>query len=153
MSRFEKALQSLQPNIKDIVRTFLLDTNFGDKEYRRSMTITFTIPADAHLGYRRLLLTTRKDGVVPILCHDTDLIEFNAPNPPNPVSIVETLEGEAVYQTFEYVMNLIDSTTIKHIVSISVTKFHVENDIIFNWEENVDLAWEVARDETTHNIH
>jgi hypothetical protein len=81
MSSFDKALQSLQPNIKDIVRAFLLNTNFGDHEYRRSMVISFTTPADNQSGYRRLELNTYKDARILSLFHDTNIVEFgkNAP--------------------------------------------------------------------------
>ena len=75
MSGFDKALQSLQPNVKDIVRTFLLDTNFGDHEYRRHMVIGFTTPADNQVGYRRFELNTYKDGRVPALFHDTEIVK------------------------------------------------------------------------------
>ena len=138
MSGFDKALQSLQPNVKDIVRTFLLDTNFGDHEYRRRMDISFTTPTDGHLGYRRLELNTYKEARITGLYHDTNIVEFKK-QPPS-VPLIQTPEGDVVKQTFENVMNLIDSTTIKHIIDIIVTKYHAESDTIYNWRELSDLA-------------
>jgi hypothetical protein len=146
MSRFDKALQSLQPNIKDIVRTFLLDTNFGDHEYRRYMIISFTTPADEKLGYRRLELNTYKDARVPGLYHDTDIVEFDKTPPCIPIR--NTPEGEIVKQTFENVMNLIDSVTIKHILSISMRKYIVESDVIYDWRDVGDLAKTASGDKT-----
>jgi hypothetical protein len=55
-------------------------------------------------------------------------------------------------QTFENVMNLIDSTTIKHILDIRVTKYHAESDMIYDWRDVADLAKEASRDKTTHHI-
>ena len=138
MSGFDKALQSLQPNVKDIVRTFLLDTNFGDHEYRRRMDISFTTPTDGNLGYRRLELNTYKEARITGLYHDTNIVEFKK-QPPS-VPLIQTPEGDVVKQTFENVMNLIDSTTIKHIIDITVTKYHAESDMIYNWRELSDLA-------------
>ncbi len=146
MSRLDKALQSLQPNIKDIVRTFLLDTNFGDHEYRRTMTIYFTIPADEKLGYRRIELNTRKDGYEPALYHDTDIVEFKK-QPPS-VPMILTPEGVVVKQTFEKVMNLIDSTNIKHILSIHIKKYIVESNVVYDWHDIVDLAKTASGDRT-----
>lgn len=146
MSKFDKALQSLQPNIKDIVRTFLLDKNFGDGEYRRCMEISFTTPTDDRLGYRRIELNTYKDDRITGLYHDTDIVEFNKQSPGVP--LIQTPEGEVVKQTFENVMNLIDSTSIKHILTISVRKFIVESDIIYNWNDVVDLANAASGDRT-----
>ena len=150
MSGFDKALQSLQPNIKDIVRTFLLDTNFGNHEYRRYMVISFTTPADEKLGYRRLELNTYKDGRIPALFHDTDIVEFKKDSPGVP--LIQTPEGDVVKQTFENVMNLIDSTTIEHIIDIIVTKYHAESDMIYNWRELSDLAAAKAYGDTTLSI-
>jgi hypothetical protein len=146
MSRFDKALQSLQPNIKDIVRTFLLDKNFGDGEYRRCMEISFTTPTDAKLGYRRIELNTYKDNRIPGLYHDTNIVEFKKVPPYIPV--IQTPEGDVVKQTFENVMNLIDSTTIQHIITISVRKFIVESDVVYNWNDVVDLANAASGDRT-----
>lgn len=139
MSRFDKALQSLQPNITNIVRTFLLDTNFGDHEYRRYMIISFTTPADDKLGYRRLELNTYEDGRIPALFHDMDVVEFKK-NPPSVPLAYDSTNDVSTEQTFENVMNLIDSTTIKHILDIRVTKYHAESDIIYDWRELSDLA-------------
>jgi hypothetical protein len=152
MSRFDKALQSLQPNFKDIVRTFLFDTNFGDHEYRRYMIISFTTPADEKLGYRRLELNTYKDGRIPALFHDTDVVEFKKDNPPSVPLAYDSTNDVSTEQTFENVMNLIDSTTIKHILDIRVTKYHAESDMIYDWRELSDLAKEASRDKTTHHI-
>lgn len=151
MSGFDKALQSLQPNIKDIVRTFLLDTNFGDHEYRRYMVISFTTPADEKLGYRRLELNTYKDGRIPALFHDTDVVEFKKDVPGVPLAYDST-NHVSIKQTFENVMNLIDSTTIKHIIDILVTKYHVESDMIYNWRELSDLAAAKASGDMTLSI-
>ena len=150
MSGFDKALQSLQPNVKDIVRTFLLDTNFGDHEYRRYMVISFTTPADEKLGYRRLELNTYKDGRIPGLYHDTNIVEFKK-QPPS-VPLIQTPEGDVVKQTFENVMNLVDSTTIKHIIDIIVTKYHAESDRIYDWRELSDLAAAKASGDMTLSI-
>ena len=139
MSSFDKALQSLQPNVKDIVRTFLLDKNFKDGEYRRHMVISFTTPNDEKLGYRRLELNTYKDSRIPALYHDTDVVEFKKDPPSVPVAYDST-NDVIIKQTFETVMNLIDSTTIKHIIDIRVTKYHAESDMIYNWRELSDLA-------------
>ena len=144
MSRFDKALQSLQPNVKDIVRTFLLDTNFGDHEYRRRMVISFTTPTDGNLGYRRLELNTYKEARITGLYHDTNIVEFKK-QPPS-VPLIQTPEGDVVKQTFENVMNLIDSATIKHIISIYMRKYIVESDIIYNWCDVADLAKTASRD-------
>ncbi len=146
MSRFDKALQSLQPNFKDIVRTFLLDTNFGDQEYRRTMTISFTTPADEKFGYRRLELNTYKDDRVPALYHDTDIVEFKKEAPGVP--LILTPEGVVVKQTLENVMNLIDSITVKHILSIYMRKYSVESDTIYDWRDVVDLAKTASGDNT-----
>lgn len=146
MSRFDKALQSLQPNIKDIVRTFLLDKNFGDGEYRRCMEISFTTPTDAKLGYRRIELNTYKDNRIPGLYHDTNIVEFK--KVPRSTPLIQTPEGDVVKQTFENVMNLIDSTTIQHIITISVRKFIVESDVVYNWNDVVDLANAASGDRT-----
>lgn len=140
MSKFDKALQSLQPNITNIVRTFLLDTNFGVHECRRYMIISFTTPADEKLGYRRLELNTYKDGRIPALFHDTDVVEFKNDNPPSAPLAYDSANDVITKQTFENVMNLIDSTTIKHILDIRVTKYHAESDIIYDWRELSDLA-------------
>ena len=150
MSGFDKALQSLQPNIKDIVRTFLLDTNFGVHEYRRYMIISFTTPADEKLGYRRLELNTYKDGRITGLYHDTNIVEFK--KQPPIVPLIQTPEGDVVKQTFENVMNLIDSTIIKHILDIIVTKYHAESDTIYNWRELSDLAAAKASGDMTLSI-
>ena len=139
MSKFDKALQSLQPNITNIVRTFLLDTNFEDHEYRRYMIISFTTPADEKLGYRRLELNTYKDGRIPALFHDTDVVEFKK-DPPSVPMAYDSTNDVIIKQTFETVMNLIDSTTIKHIIDIRVTKYHAGSDMIYNWRELSDLA-------------
>jgi hypothetical protein len=144
MGRFDKAIQSLQPNIKDIVRTFLLDTNFGDEEYRRSMLINFTTSADEKLGYRRLELNTYKDGRVPALYHDTNIVEFKKQDPGVP--LFQTPEGDIVKQTLENVMNLIDSVTIKHILSIYMHKYIVESDVVYDWHDVADLAKTAAGD-------
>jgi len=146
MSRFDKALQSLQPNIKDIVRTFLLDKNFEDGEYRRYMEISFTTPTDDHLGYRRLELNTYKDDRVTGLFHDTNIVEFKKVPPYIP--LIQTPEGEVVKQTLENVMNLIDSVTIKHIISISMRKYIVKSDIIYHWRDVSDLAKTASEDRT-----
>jgi hypothetical protein len=146
MSRFDKALQSLQPNIKDIVRTFLLDKNFEDGEYRRYMEISFTTPDDDHLGYRRLELNTYKDDRVPGLYHDTNIVEFKKVPPYIPV--IQTPEGEIVKQTLENVMNLIDSVTIKHIISITMRKYIVQSNIIYHWRDVSDLAKAASEDRT-----
>jgi hypothetical protein len=151
MSRFDKALQSLQPNVKDIVRTFLLDTNFGDHEYRRYMLISFTTPVDEKLGYRRLELNTYKDGRIPALFHDTDIVEFKKDIPSIPLAYDDE-KKVAIQQTFENVMNLIDSTTIKHIIDIFVTKYHAESDMIYNWRELSDLAAAKASGDRTLSI-
>jgi len=142
----DKAIQSLQPNIKDIVRTFLLDTNFGNDEYRRSMLINFTTPADEKLGYRRLELNTYKEDRVPALYHDTNIVEYNKTPPCIPIR--NTPEGEVVKQTLENVMNLIDSATIKHILSIYMRKYLVESDRIYDWRDVVDLAKTASEDRT-----
>ena len=152
MSKFDKALQSLQPNVKDIVRTFLLDTNFGDHEYRRRMDISFTTPTDGHLGYRRLELNTYKDGRIPALFHDTDVVEFKKDNPPSVPLAYDSTNDVSTEQTFENVMNLIDSTTIKHILDIRVTKYHAESDIIYDWRELSDLAAAKASGDMTLSI-
>jgi len=146
MGRFDKAIQSLQPNIKDIVRTFLLDTNFGDEEYRRSMLINFTTSADEKLGYRRLELNTYKDGRVPALYHDTNIVEFKKQDPGVP--LFQTPEGDIVKQTLENVMNLIDSVTIKHILSIYMHKYIVKSDVVYDWRDVADLAKTAAGDRT-----
>jgi hypothetical protein len=146
MSRLDKAFQSLQPNIKDIVRTFLLDTNFGDQEYRRSMLINFTTPIDEKVGYRRLELNTYKDDRVPALYHDTNIVEFKQQAPSVP--LIQTPEGDIVKQTLENVMNLIDSTNIKHILSIYMRKYIVESDIIYDWRDVADLAKTASGDKT-----
>ena len=100
MSSFDKALQSLQPNVKDIVRTFLLDKNFKDGEYRRHMVISFTTPTDGNLGYRRLELNTYKDSRIPALYHDTDVVEFKKDPPSVPVAYDST-NDVIIKQTFE----------------------------------------------------
>jgi hypothetical protein len=146
MSRLDKAIQSLQPNIKDIVRTFLLDTNFGNDEYRRSMLINFTTPADEKLGYRRLELNTYKEYRVPALYHDTNIVEYSKTPPDIPIR--NTPEGEVVKQTLENVMNLIDSATIKHILSIYMRKYLIESDRIYDWRDVVDLAKTASEDKT-----
>ena len=152
MSKFDKALQSLQPNITNIVRTFLLDTNFEDHEYRRYMIISFTTPADEKLGYRRLELNTYKDGRIPALFHDTDVVEFKKDNPPSVPLAYDFTNDVSTEQTFENVMNLIDSTTIKHILDIRVTKYHAESDIIYDWRELSDLAAAKASGDMTLSI-
>ena len=152
MSSFDKALQSLQPNIKDIVRTFLLDTNFGDHEYRRYMVIGFTTPADNQLGYRRLELNTYKDGRIPALFHDTDIVKYGEQNPPSTPLAYDHKKQVAIEQTFENVMNLIDSTPIMHILDILVKKFHAESDMIYNWRELSDLAAAKASGDMTLSI-
>ena len=152
MSRFDKALQSLQPNFKDIVRTFLLDTNFGDHEYRRFMVISFTTPADEKLGYRRLELNTYKDGRIPALFHDTDVVEFKKDNPPSVPLAYDSTNDVSTEQTFENVMNLIDSTPIMHILDIRVTKYHAESDMIYDWRELSDLASAKASGDMTLSI-
>ena len=146
MSMLDKAIQSLQPNVKDIVRAFLLDTNFRNGEYRRSLLINFTTSADEKLGYRRLELNTYKDDRVPGLYHDTDIVEFDKTPPCIPIR--NTPEGEIVKQTFENVMNLIDSVTIKHILSISMRKYIVESDVIYDWRDVGDLAKTASGDKT-----
>jgi hypothetical protein len=146
MSGFDKALQSLQPNVKDIVQTFLLDKNFGGGEYRRRMDISFTTPTDEKLGYRRLELNTYKDDRIPGLYHDTNIVEFKK-QPPS-VPLIQTPGGDVVKQTFENVMNLIDSTTIKHIISIYMQKYIVESDTIYNWSDIADLAKTASGDKT-----
>jgi len=148
MSRFDKALQSLQPNIKDIVRTFLLDKNFKDGEYRRCMEISFTTPADDSLGYRRLELNTYKDDRIPGLYHDTNIVEFDKKKKTPNIPLIQTPEGDVVKQTFENVMNLIDSVTIKHILDIHMRKYMVESDIIYQWRDVADLAETAAGDRT-----
>ena len=150
MSGFDKALQSLQPNVKDIVRTFLLDTNFGDHEYRRRRVLSFTTPTDGNLGYRRLELNTYQEARITGLYHDTNIVEFKK-QPPS-VPLIQTPEGDVVKQTFENVMNLIDSTTIKHIIDIIVTKYHAESDTIYNWRELSDLAAAKASGDMTLSI-
>jgi hypothetical protein len=151
MSRFDKAIQSLQPSVKDIVRTFLLDTNFGE-ENRRALLINFTTPADEQLGFRRLELNTYKDGRVPGLYHDTNIVEYKKMPPYIP--LIKTPEGEVVKQTLENVMNLIDSVTIKHIHSVYMRKYYCysESNIIYDWRDVADLAKEASRDKTTHYI-
>jgi len=146
MSMLDKAIQSLQPNVKDIVRAFLLDTNFRNGEYRRSLLINFTTSADEKLGYRRLELNTYKDDRDPGLYHDTDIVEFDKMPPSVPLS--QTPEGEIVKQTFENVMNLIDSVTIKLILSISMRKYIVESDVIYDWRDVGDLAKTASGDKT-----
>jgi hypothetical protein len=146
MSRFDKALQSLQPNVKDIVRTFLLDKNFEDGEYRKTMHISFTTPDDDHLGYRRLELNTYKDDRIPGLYHDTNIVEFK--KVPPGVPLIQSSDGYTVKQTFENVMNLIDSTPIKHILTISMRKYIVKSDIIYNWCDVADLAKTASEDRT-----
>ena len=146
MSRFDKALQSLQPNFKDIIRTFLLDKNFGDQEYRKTMYISFTTPADDSLGYRRLELNTYKDDRVPGLYHDTNIVEFK--KVPPSVPLIQSADGEIVKQTFENVMNLIDSVTIKHILTISMQKYIVESDVVYNWCDVSELAKAASEDRT-----
>ncbi len=140
MSGFDKALQSLQPNVKDIVRTFLLDTNFGDHEYRRHMVIGFTTPADNQVGYRRLELNTYKDGRIPALFHDTNVVKYEEQKPPSTPLAYDYEKKVAIQQTFENVMNLIDSTPIMHILDIFVKKFHMEREMIYDWREVADLA-------------
>lgn len=152
MSGFDKALQSLQPNITNIVRTFLLDTNFGVHEYRRYMIISFTTPADEKLGYRRLELNTYKDGRIPALFHDTDVVEFKKDNPPSVPLSYDSANDVSTEQTFENVMNLIDSTTIKHILDIRVTKYHAESDIVYDWRELSDLAVAKASGDMTLSV-
>jgi hypothetical protein len=147
MNRYDKALQSLQPNLKDIVRTFLLDTNFGDTEYRRYMEISFTIDVDRHLGYRRLALVTYKNDFNQALFHDADIVKFKAEKAPD-IPVARSPEGEVVKQTLENVMKLIDSTPILHIITISMKKFHIESDVIYNWRELSELAIEASKDRT-----
>jgi hypothetical protein len=116
------------------------------------MIISFTTPADEKLGYRRLELNTYKDGRIPALFHDTDVVEFKKDNPPSVPLAYDSTNDVSTEQTFENVMNLIDSTTIKHILDIRVTKYHAESDMIYDWRDVADLAKEASRDKTTHHI-
>jgi hypothetical protein len=104
------------------------------------MVIGFTTPADNHLGYRRLELNTYKDGRIPALFHDTDIVKYEEQDPSSTPLAYDYEKHVAIKQTFENVMNLIDSTPIMHILDILVKKFHAESDMIYNWRELADLA-------------
>jgi hypothetical protein len=110
------------------------------------MLINFTTSADEKLGYRRLELNTYKDDRVPALYHDTNIVEFKK-IPPS-VPLIQTPEGDIVKQTLENVMNLIDSVTIKHILSIYMQKYIVQRDIIYDCHDVADLAKTAAGDRT-----
>jgi hypothetical protein len=114
------------------------------------MEISFTTPTDDSLGYRRLELNTYKDDHVPGLYHDTNIMEYKKMPPYIP--LIKTPEGEVVKQTLENVMNLIDSVTIKHILSISMRKYYCysEKDIIYDWHDVVDLAKTASGDKTLY---
>jgi len=103
------------------------------------MAIGFTTPADNQLGYRRLELNTYKDGRIPALFHDTDIIKYGGQIPPIPLAY-DHKKQMAIEQTFENVMNLIDSTPIMHIIGIFVRKFHAESEIIYDWSDVAELA-------------
>jgi len=147
MSRFDTALQSLQPNVKEIVTAFLTNDNFGDNEIHRTMMISFTMPVDHHLGYRRLRLSVFKSGFIPFLEYDKEVIQYGAKNHPLFVATVSP-SGEFVRQTFENVMNLIETTAIKHILSIDVYRTYSEAERIYSWTDVQELARKGSMDPT-----
>ena len=147
MSRFDTALQSLQPNIKEMVSAFLLNDNFGENEVHRTMMIAFTIPDDHHLGYRRLRLSVFKSGFVPFLEYDKDFIPYGVKNHPLLVATMSP-SGEIVKQTFENVMNLIKTTAIKHLLSIDVYRTYSEAERIYSWTDVQELARKGSMDPT-----
>ena len=147
MSRFDTALQSLQPNIKEMISAFLLNDNFGENEAHRTMMIAFTMPDDHHLGYRRLRLSVFKSGFVPFLEYDKDFIPYGTKNHPLLVATVSS-NGEFVKQTFENVMNLIKTTAIKHLLSIDVYRTYTEADRIYSWVDVQELARKGSMDPT-----
>ena len=147
MSRFDIALQSLQPNIKEMVSAFLLNDNFGDIEVHRTMMVSFTMPDDHHVGYRRLRLSVFKSGFVPFLEYDKEVIQYGVKNHPLLVATVSP-SGEFVKQTLENVMNLIETTAIKHILSIDVYRTYSEAERIYSWLDVQELARKGSMDPT-----
>jgi hypothetical protein len=135
MNRYDKALRSLQPNVKDLARAFLLDRNFGVHETCRRMIILFTLSEDSRVGFRRLRLETYHHGdYVPMLCHDTDVVPYGSDDFPIPLS------PKIQRQTLENVMELFDSTPIKHVISVTVKKTYIESDTVYHWHDVHDLA-------------
>ncbi|ABT16140.1 hypothetical protein ATCV1_Z006R [Acanthocystis turfacea chlorella virus 1] len=147
MNNFDKALQSLQPNAKEIVTAFLLNDNFADKETHRSMMISFTTSSDHHLGFRRIRLGVYKSGFIQFLEYDKDIIQYGVQHLPI-ILAATTPSGEFVKQTFENVMNLIETTPIYHILSIDVYRTYSESERIYHWSDVQDLAKKASRDPT-----
>lgn len=147
MNNFDKALQTLQPNAKEIVREFLLNDNFADKETHRSMIISFTTPSDHQKGYRRIRFGVYKSGFIQFLEYDKDIIQYGVKHLPMLLAAMSP-SGEFVKQTFENVMNLIETTPIYHILSIDVYRTYSESERIYHWSEVQDLAKTAARDPT-----
>jgi hypothetical protein len=116
------------------------------------MVVGFTTPTDNQLGYRRLELNTYKDGRIPALFHDTDIVEYTVEKTPSVPLAYDHEKKVAIEQTFENVMNLIDSTPIMHILDILVKKFHAESDMIYNWRDVADLADAKAYGDMTLSI-
>jgi hypothetical protein len=148
MNNYDKALQSLQPDIKDIARTFLLDKNFADKESNRAMTISFTLSDDRKLGYRRLrLVTYNYSDHIPLISYDEDLVPYG----PKPMPLIPP--SSDTRQTVENVLGLIDSTPILHIISIRMNRTYQEFDTVYDWHDVSDLAVRAARDPTLNIGH
>jgi hypothetical protein len=142
MNAYDKSLQSLQPNVKDIARIFLTDRNFGDNEMNRTLTIMFTLHDDRQVGYRRLRLEAYRSDYVPMMFYDTDVVVYGSEHAPIP------LATKIVKQTLENVMELIDSVNILHIISIEMVKTYKEVDTLYHWHDVHDLALRSARDPT-----
>ncbi|AGE56488.1 hypothetical protein ATCVNEJV2_016R [Acanthocystis turfacea Chlorella virus NE-JV-2] len=147
MNNFDKAIQSLQPNAKEIVTAFLLNDNFADNETHRSMIISFTTPSDHQKGYRRIRLCVYKTGFVQSLEYDKDIVQYGVKHLPITLA-APSPSGEFVKQTFENVMNLIETTPIYHILSIDVHRTYSESERIYHWSDVEDLAKKAYRDPT-----
>jgi hypothetical protein len=86
------------------------------------------------------------------LFHDTDIVKYEEQKPPGTPLAYDYEKHKAIRQTFENVMNLIDSTPIMHILDIFVKKFHAESDMIYNWRDVADLADAKAYGDRTLSI-
>jgi hypothetical protein len=79
--------------------------------------------------------------------YDKDFIPYGVKNHPLLVATMSP-SGEIVKQTFENVMNLIETTAIKHILSIDVYRTYSEAERIYSWTDVQELARKGSMDPT-----
>ena len=82
MNKFDTALVDLQPDLRKLVRAFMLDRTFEEHENRRQLDIQFTLKTDHNVVFRRLRITSYKSGYTQgMIDYDTEPIPWGVVPP------------------------------------------------------------------------